>query len=110
MVDRAAGDEASTGLMGHRGDYSLLRVIEIHVLSAEDGHRMADARRNSGWPILPFEKELHGTLQRLVAAFVPPNNARIATSTAVVDLEPARDEIAVAVPVRRLGNEAGSGE
>ncbi len=98
---RAETDEVSTGLMDHRGDYSLVRYVEVSVPSTEQELAMATARRNSGWPILAFEKVIYGSLDRLLAAYVPPAAGRVMPTHAVVDLARNDKEVDLVLNVCR---------
>lgn len=70
--EKSQADEVSTGLMDHKGDYSLGRFVRIRVPSRQEAIRLSHGRRHSGWPILAFERELYRNLESLLMAYVPP--------------------------------------
>jgi hypothetical protein len=70
MFVKAERDEISTGIMDHKGDYSLNRFIHLRILGKNQSIRASNARANSPWPILPFEKELYSNMRSLAAAYI----------------------------------------
>jgi hypothetical protein len=101
MFRRSEHDEVSMGLMDHRGEYSTVRHVEISVPSTEQGLAMANARKNSGWPILPYEKSIYGSLENLLAAYVPLEVAQVTPTHATLDLATAAPQMAVVLKVLR---------
>jgi hypothetical protein len=77
MFKKAERDEISTGLMDHRGDYSLNRFIEVQLHTNQELSQQGDARKNSGWPILTFESELYGSLDNLINVYKKNQNDKI---------------------------------
>jgi len=74
MFMKAQHDEVSTGIMDHRGDYSLNRFVHIKVPGQSEAITISKSRSSSPWPILDFERELYGDMEFLAAAYVPEEN------------------------------------
>ena len=99
MFQKAEADEISTGIMDHKGDYTLNRYVTVAVPSAADLQAMGRRRRQSGWVILPFEQELYGDLDRLCQAYVDNRNASVCPATEKVDLSITMGKVDVALNV-----------
>ena len=103
MFAKAQRDEISTGIMDHRGDYSLRRYILCKIPSESDARAASKARATSGWPILDFERELYGDFERLLDAYIPPSAVTRAEST--IDLAEEKDVVNLGLIIK-LKNEA----
>ncbi len=101
MFSKAERDEISTGIMDHKGDYSLGRYIRVRILARSDAIAASKARATSGWPILDFERELYSDLNLLVAAYV--SNEDIAPVEAIIDLSrgPSTVDLEITIDTRR---------
>lgn len=99
MFLKAEQDEISTGIMDHKGDYSLNRFIGIRILGKNQASEASNARSNSPWHILPFEKELYGNMRTLVAAYLPEED--IIPVAKIVDLSKSRDIVNLDITVSR---------
>lgn len=91
MFDKAQADEISTGLMDHKGDYSLVRYINISIPSINDAKKLSEQRANSGWPILSFEQELYGDMSNLLASYIPEED--IEPVSTKIDLSKENDAV-----------------
>ena len=91
MFLKAEQDEISTGIMDHKGDYLLNRFIRIRILGKDQSTAASNARSNSPWHILPFEKELYGNMRSLVTAYIPDED--IIPTEMNVDLSKANDVV-----------------
>ncbi len=97
MFHKAEADEVLTGIMDHKGDYTLLRYVTIRVPSAEELEVMGRLRKQSVWPMLPFEREIYGNRDRLCRVYAHNRNARVRPTTVRLDL--AQAEGALDVPL-----------
>lgn len=84
MFKKARLDETSTGIMDYKGDYSLNRFIRIEILERSKAVKASNARSNSQWQILDFEKEVYGNMKSLIAAYIPDED--IISVEASIDL------------------------
>jgi hypothetical protein len=97
MFLKAQYDEISTGIMDHKGDYSLTRYIRIRILGKNEADARSKARSNSPYPILSLEKELYGDMRSLAAAYIPEED--ILPIEIDVDLSKANDVVNLEMPV-----------
>jgi hypothetical protein len=104
MFSKAERDHISTGIMDHRGDYSLNRYVRCRVLSQSDALAAATARVKSGWPILDFERELYGDLDTLGDAYIPIED--IYGIESAIDLGESKDEVNWDLTIRVSGRTA----
>ena len=86
MFLKAQSDEFLTGIMDHKGNYSLNRYITLRVPSALELQEMGKRRKQSHWPILPFEEEIYGDIDSICHAYSHNNNGSVCPTTAKVDL------------------------
>src|SRR5262249_11166230 len=52
-----------------RRDSSLVRYLRIVIPTKQGAEEMAERRRASGWSIMPLERRLYGTMNRLLEAY-----------------------------------------
>jgi len=100
MFMKAQRDEVATGIMDHRGDYSLNRFIHIRVPQQSEAIAISKARLGSQWHILDFEKELYGDMNSLIAAYVPEQD--IVPVEISVDLSKADNDVELELLVKTL--------
>jgi hypothetical protein len=100
MFLKAQRDEISTGIMDYKGDYSLNRFIHIGILGHNESIAAANARSNSGWPILDFEKELYSDFGSLVAAYLLDEN--IAPADTNIDISQPKDIVELELIIKTL--------
>jgi hypothetical protein len=89
MFLKAQRDEISTGIMDHKGDYSLNRFVRIGILEKNESIAASNARSKSQWQILDFEKELYSNMKSLASAYISDEN--IVPVEKNVDLSKATD-------------------
>jgi len=94
---KAQRDEISTGIMDHKGDYSLNRFVRIKVLGRTEASKLAEMRKNSGWSILDLEKELYGKMESLLSAYLPDGD--VIPTSAMIDLLRVKDVVELALTV-----------
>jgi len=99
MFLKAKEDEISTGIMDHKGNYSLNRFIRIRILGKNQSIAASNARSNSPWHILPFEKELYGNMRSLAAAYIPDED--IIPAELNLDLSKVEDVVNLEMTVSR---------
>lgn len=97
MMLKAMNDEISANIAG-KHDYSTNRYITIEIPDHAQAIEMAKKRNNSGLSIRPYEKELHGDIYTLCAAYVPEED--IVAVTTLIDLATEETEINVSLTVR----------
>ena len=102
MFRKAEADEISTGLMDHRGDYSLNRYVSVVVPTPGALCDIRKTREQSHWPILQFEAELYGNLGNMLDLLTNNRNATVSPAQVQVDL--AEAQCIVYVPVCVVDN------
>lgn len=100
MFLKAQRDEVSTGIMDHKGDYSLNRFIQIKIPGRSEAVALANSRLGSQWPILDFEKELYNNIDSLGAAYVPEED--VVPVETVVDLSKTNGVVTLELIVKTL--------
>jgi hypothetical protein len=100
MFLKAERDQMLTGIMDHKGDYSLNRFVRIRVPGQREALALSKARSSSGWPILHFEKELYGDMPSLIAAYIPSQDLTPIETT--VDLAQRLDLVDLDVTIVAL--------
>ena len=106
MFEKALSDEVSTGLMDHKGDYSLNRYVTVSVPTSDALQAQRQGRERSGWPILEFESELYGDIGTMLELLTSNNNAGLIPASVRVDLAEGRDVVDVCVCVKDDGQPA----
>jgi hypothetical protein len=106
MFDTAVADTANAALMDFHDDYRLVRYLEVRAVGKPEGQRLAEARRQSGWPIQPQEAEMYGTMAGLLEAFVSGDAHDGQGASCLIDLEHPPTSVELRVPVRESAAEA----
>jgi hypothetical protein len=107
MFLKAEADERETGLMDKFGDCNLVRYIGVRVLSRSAACKLATQRKDSGWPILPFEKSIYGDLPSLLAAYCSSGDLDVVPAYRRLDLHAASSSPEITLVVRRVASTGG---
>lgn len=82
-----------------KAEYDLCRFISINIFTKNKLKKIADNRKNSGWPILSFEKELYDNIDNLMNAYTLNNNFQNVDHYFKIDLEQNKKEIDLAITI-----------
>ena len=82
-----------------KAEYNLCRFISINIFTKNKLKKIADNRKNSGWPILPFEKELYDNIDNLMNAYTLNNNFQTVDHCFKIDLEKNKKEIDLSITI-----------
>ena len=100
MFVKSEQDEISTGLMDHKGDYSLNRYIKIQVPTQTQISDYVMRRKNSGWSLLPFEAEYFQDFNSFAEICSHSNQFITEPVTKRIDIENVNKSIQLTITVK----------